>query len=147
MQLRAFRAADLKVLHQIDSACFPAGVAYSEGELASFIGHWRSKTWVAEDGGEVLGFLVANKTRTGTMHVITIDVKQEWRRRGIGEALMDAAEEWARQQGLRGASLETAEANQAAQQFYRKRGYTKLRQITNYYADGSTAWVMGKPLG
>jgi [ribosomal protein S18]-alanine N-acetyltransferase len=146
MQLRAFRTADLDVLHEIDSACFPPGVAYSREELASFIGHWRSRTWVAEDGGEVVGFLIANRTRTGTMHVITIDVKEERRRRGVGEALMNAAEEWGRRQGLRGASLETAEGNRAAQEFYRKRGYTKLRQVSNYYADGSTAWVMGKPL-
>jgi [ribosomal protein S18]-alanine N-acetyltransferase len=146
MQLRSFRAADLKVLHDIDSACFPPGIAYSQEELARFISYRHSRTWVAEDGGEIVGFLVANQTRTGVMHVITIDVKEAWRRRGVGEGLMNAAEEWGKRQGLRGASLETAEENRTAQEFYRRRGYRKLGQITNYYADGSTAWVMGKDL-
>jgi [ribosomal protein S18]-alanine N-acetyltransferase len=146
MQLRGFRATDLAILHEIDRTCFPPGIAYSQEELARFIGHRRSRTWVAEDAGEVVGFLVASGTQTGMMHVITIDVKEEWRRRGVGEALMNAAEDWGREQGLRGASLETAEGNRAAQEFYRKRGYTKIGQAANYYADGSTAWVMGKPL-
>jgi ribosomal-protein-alanine N-acetyltransferase len=146
MQLRSFRDADLNTLHAIDCACFPPGIAYSQEELARFIGHRRSRTWVAEEGDEVVGFLVANRARSGIMHVITIDVKQASRRRGVGEALLNAAEEWGRRQGLRAASLETAEENRSAQEFYRKRGYTKLGQVTNYYADGSTAWVMGKAL-
>jgi len=146
MQLRAFRAADLPILHEIDRTCFPPGVAYSQAELARFIGHRRSRTWVAEDAGKIVGFLVASRTQTSMMHVITIDVKEGWRRRGVGDALMNAAEDWGRGHGLRGASLETAEENRAAQEFYRKRGYTKIGEVTNYYANGSTAWVMGKPL-
>lgn len=147
MQLRSFRPADLPTLHAIDAACFPPGVAYSQEELAAFIRQPNSKTWVAGEGDEVVGFLVASRTRNGMMHIITIDVKKSWRRRKVGEALMDAAEEWGRSHGLRGVSLETAEENTGAQAFYRKRGYGKLGQLRNYYADGSTAWVMGKQLG
>jgi ribosomal-protein-alanine N-acetyltransferase len=146
VRLRSFRVADLETLYEIDSACFPPGVAYSKEELARFIGHRDSKTWVAEEKEEILGFMVANRTRNRMMHIITIDVMEHSRRRRVGASLMDAAEDWASRQGLRGVTLETAEENRGAQEFYRKRGYVKVEQIRNYYGDGATAWVMGKQL-
>ena len=80
------------------------------------------------------------------MHIITVDVKETWRRRRVGASLMDAAEDWGRRYGLQRVALETAEENRAAQSFYRGRGYAKLGEVRNYYANGSTAWVMAKPL-
>lgn len=146
MLLRAFQPADLKTLYHIDQACFPPGVSYSLEELEGFITHRNSKTWVAEEDHEVVGFLTGQKMLGGTMHVITIDVREDWRRRGVGGALMDAAEEWGRRRGLALVSLETAEDNHPAQAFYKKRGYVKLGQVERYYANGATAWVMGKRL-
>jgi [ribosomal protein S18]-alanine N-acetyltransferase len=146
MQLRSFKAADLPALYEIDQSCFPPGVSYSKEELAAFVKHRTSETWVAEEAKEIVGFLVACRACNGQMHVITLDVREDWRRRGVGAALMDAAEGWGRARGLEVVSLETAEENLAAQAFYSKRGYAKLGEVKNYYADGSTAWVMGKPL-
>lgn len=146
VQLRAFKSADLPALYEIDTACFPAGVAYSRDELESFIRHGNSKTWVASENDEVAGFVVAQKVSTEVLHIITIDVKEAWRRRGVGNALMEAAEAWARAQRLEFASLETAENNAPAQAFYRRRGYQKLGSVNDYYGRGSAAWVMGKRL-
>ena len=146
MQLRSFRSADLDELYQIDAACFPAEVAYSREELESFICHCNSKTWVAHEGDEIMGFLVAQKASGEILHIITIDVKEGWRRRGAGNTLMEAAEAWGRAQRLRFASLETAENNAAAQAFYRRRGYQKLGRVDDYYGRGFAAWVMGKRL-
>jgi ribosomal-protein-alanine N-acetyltransferase len=147
MRLRAFRPSDLETLHQIDQACFPPGVSYSCDELARFIAGWRAKTWVAEDRKRIVGFLVANRhTAMPFAHIVTVDVVEGWRRRGVGGALMDAAEKWARQVSLRGISLETAEDNFAARAFYAARGYAKHRRVKNYYANGRAAWVMVKRL-
>jgi len=51
-----------------------------------------------------------------------------------------------RQQGARFIYLETAEDNAAAQSFYRRRGYQKLRGLENYYGNGTAAWLMAKRL-
>ena len=146
MKLRSFQCDDLNALYQIDAACFPAGVAYSREELGSFIRHRNSKTWVAQEGDEIAGFVVAQRIGSEVLHIITIDVKGAWRRQGVGNTLMEAAEAWARAQKLRYASLETAADNGAAQAFYRRRGYQKLGHVNDYYGPGATAWVMGKPL-
>lgn len=146
MQLRTFRQDDLETLFKIDAACFPPGVSYAVEELESFVTHRRSRTWVAEETKRIVGFLIAQKTPFSSVHVVTIDVVEEARRRGVGAALMDAVEAWARGLGAKRVSLETAEDNRVAQAFYEKRQYAKVRKVAHYYADGTAAWVMVKRL-
>jgi ribosomal-protein-alanine N-acetyltransferase len=142
--LRPFQAEDLEALHQIDQHCFPPGIAYSRDELAAFITHPGACTWVAQAGAEIVGFLVADRSPHRTGHVVTIDVVEAWRRRGVGTLLMKVAEQWARKQGLRLMYLETPEDNRTAQAFYRRLGYQYYRTVERYYGNGASAWVMVK---
>jgi [ribosomal protein S18]-alanine N-acetyltransferase len=146
MQLREFRQTDFETLYRIDHACFPPGVSYSRGELAAFIRHPSAATWIAEENNEIIGFLIADREEKGAAHIVTIDVVEGRRRSGVGKALMDEVEAWAKRGGLRLIHLETAESNDGAQAFYQARGYRKLQTIEDYYADGEAAWVMVKSL-
>jgi [ribosomal protein S18]-alanine N-acetyltransferase len=149
--LRPFRISDLEDAYRLDQTCFPPGIAYSRSELGAFVRMRGAKAWVAEfaDRGEtsLAGFVIVCRDRGGQGHVITIDVASARRRSAVGTLLMDAAEDWLRQQGGETVYLETAEGNTSAQAFYLKRGYAKLRRIEGYYADGSAAWLMAKNLG
>jgi len=144
MHLRAFRSDDLETLYKIDQACFAPGISYPREELSRFINQLGSSTWVAEESGEIAGFLIAERQAQKVAHIVTIDVVDRWRRRGVGRLLMDAAELWAREQKLLLVYLETAENNTAAQAFYGARGYRKVDSVANYYSDGTSAWVMLK---
>jgi len=144
MQLRDFRPGDLETLYGIDQACFAPGISYSREALSEFIGNRRSRTWVAEAKGEVVGFLIAERQAHEVAHIVTIDVVESWRRRRVGSLLMDAAEDWAREQKLAFVYLEAAENNAAARGFYEARGYRKVDHIWNYYSDGASAWIMLK---
>lgn len=146
VSLRFFRPDDLEVLYQIDQECFEPGVSYSHEELAAFIVHQDSKTWVATVGKEIVGFLIANRRPRPGGHVITVDVVERWRRCGVATQLMNAAEGWGRLQKLQFIRLETAEDNSAALAFYEKRGYVKVRRVPRYYSNGAAAWVMVKAL-
>ncbi len=144
MNLRLFQPADLKALHKIDLACFPPGISYSAADLKRFVSHSKSKTWVAEEAGEIVAFLISSEEPQKVGHIITIDVVEGRRRAGVGTVLMDAAEKWAEEKSLRLIYLETADDNQAAQRFYAARGYNKVDEVPNYYPNGQTAWVMVK---
>lgn len=146
MRLRIYKPSDLKTLHAIDAVCFPPGISYTLEELQLFITYRMAKTWVAEESGKVAGFLVAHKTARSGVHVVTLDVIETARRRGVGGALMDAAEDWAHAHGCRYVSLETAEDNHVAQAFYAKHGYKKMEKLQNYYPNGASAWVMTKAI-
>jgi ribosomal-protein-alanine N-acetyltransferase len=144
MHLRAFRSDDLETLYKIDQACFAPGISYPREELSGFISRRGSRTWVAEEKGEIAGFLIAERQAQKAARIVTIDVVDRWRRRRVGSLLMDAAEHWAREQRLLFIYLETAENNAAAQGFYEARGYRKVDRVENYYSDGTSAWVMLK---
>ena len=144
MHLRAFRSGDLETLYKIDQVCFAPGISYSREALGEFIGNRRSNTWVADEEGEVAGFLIAERQAHRVAHIVTIDVLESWRRRHVGSLLMDAAEDWAREHQLIFVYLEAAENNAPALSFYEARGYRKVDHVPNYYSDGASALIMLK---
>ena len=146
MLIRDFQPSDLPVLSKIDKACFPADVSYSKEELAGYIAHRSARTWVAEEDGSIVGFVVVTREPARIGHIITIDVMEGCRCRGVGRGLMNAAESWARKARLQIVYLETAEDNLAAQAFYERRGYRKVDKVERYYNNGQAAWVMVKHL-
>lgn len=146
MLIRNFQPSDLPILSKIDQACFPPDVSYTKEELAAYIAHRSARTWVAEDEGVLLGFLVAMREPARIGHIITIDVVEGRRRHGVGRELMNAAENWARKARLLMIYLETAEDNKAAKAFYEVRGYRKVDKVEHYYNNGQSAWVMVKHL-
>lgn len=146
VRLRPFNLTDLATLHVIDQACFPEDIAYDLPELDAFISHRNSATWIAEVEGAIVGFLVATLELGGVAHIVTIDVLAEYRRYRIGSLLMDAAENWAKQNKTQKVYLETAADNLVAQKFYVQRGYQGIERIEDYYRPGLAAWVLLKVL-
>ena len=83
--------------------------------------------FVAEEGGEVVGFVTASTRRhfAGDLdaYVGELVVRREAEGRGVGRMLMSATEDWGRAQGLAHISLDTGAANARARAFYRALGY------------------------
>ena len=77
--------------------------------------------WVAEVGGAVAGFLVA-EVLDGCAHVEEVSVRPEAEGRGLGSALLEAAADWARTEGLDGVTLTTFRDVPWNAPFYERRG-------------------------
>lgn len=80
------------------------------------------------DDGAPLGFLHAFGERSGLTgeeqgYISMLAVAAEASGRGIGRALMEAAEDWARDRGYRLLTLETFGDNHPARAFYARLGY------------------------
>ena len=77
-------------------------------------------------------------------------VDRDWRGRGVGSALIQAAIDWARDQGLHKLSLEVFAQNAAAIALYRKCGFVEEGHRVKHYrrADGELwdSLIMGLPL-
>ena len=83
--------------------------------------------FVVEDDGMVLGFVTCGEREhfTGEVdgYVGELVVAGGGVRRGVGSALMAAAEQWAADRGLAHLTLETGAANTSARAFYGALGY------------------------
>jgi ribosomal-protein-alanine N-acetyltransferase len=148
--IRPFQGRDLVRLYQLDQACFPQGVAYSRAELQYFLTHPRCSCWIAEQpDSKLAGFVILERaTRNGRPagHIITLDVDPADRRHGLGTLLMQTAEDQMKQEGAAAISLEVAENNAAARQFYRGLGFVNKGKIAKYYGGSIDAEVMEKAI-
>lgn len=147
--LREFRAEDFEVLWSIDQKCFAPGIAYPRRELAAYIQRRGSFTVVAEptaDKEAVAGFIVAEGSRRGVGHIITIDVLPDHRRGGLGSKLLAEAEDRLRQIPCHTVVLETAVDNAGALAFYKRHRYSVVKTIPRYYSNGVDALVLEKDL-
>jgi len=158
--LRDFRREDFETLWRIDQSCFPSGISYSRLELSAYIRCRGAFTLVAESAeleqperGEIakpapsiLGFIVAEASRRGMGHIMTIDVVSAARRFGVGSKLLAAAEERLQSAGVTQVFLEAAVDNQAALAFYKRHGYFVVKTIPRYYSNGLDAFVLHKDL-
>lgn len=162
--LRDFRREDFESLWRIDQECFAPGIAYSRLELAAYIRLRGAFTVVAESlagrsealgnnvrsaseySPKLLGFIVAQVTRRGVGHILTIDVPSASRRLGIGSKLLAMAEERLQAAACRSVELETAVDNSGALAFYKRHQYSVVNTIPRYYTNGVDAFVLEKEL-
>ena len=86
-------------------------------------------------GGEpqLAGFIVA-RLAADEMHVNNVAVREAYRRRGLGGALLSAALEQGRARGARKAFLEVRADNAAAQSLYARHGFEVVGRRANYYS-------------
>lgn len=143
--LRDYRPTDFEPIWQLDQICFSPEIAYTRQELRLFLEHPGALTLVAEDNGEVQGFMLTHvHKRHG--HVITIDVRETQRRTGLGSRLLEATEERLRGAGKTAVTLEVAVDNLPALKFYKRHGFTLVKTIPRYYSNGLDALRMAKTL-
>ena len=109
--------------------------------------------FVAETGDALAGFVAlryeAWNRRAAIWHLY---VAPAWRGRGIGAALLAAAEDFARTAGARMLWLETSNVNYPAIQFYQRMGFVWCGLDQSLYdpggdAAGETALYFSRPLG
>ena len=95
--------------------------------------------------GPVLGYAGAWHL-VDELHVSTIAVHPDWRRRGLGELLLLSLVDRGLELGVRRATLEVRASNLAAQALYRKYGFETLSMQKAYYSDNNEdAYIMGTP--
>ena len=116
----------------------PSDVDGARAFLAERLAAGESVVFMAEDEeGRAMGFTqlypLFSSVRMGRVWLLNdLYVDAAARRTGLGDALMQAAEEFAREQGALGMQLETAEDNHAGQALYERRGWTVERGFLHY---------------
>jgi RimJ/RimL family protein N-acetyltransferase len=98
---------------------------------------WRLEgTLVAVAGEEPVGSIHVEVSRHG-FGEFGMAVAREWRGRGVGSALVEAAIDWSRAQGLHKLSLEVFPHNEAAIALYRKFGFVEEGRLVKQYRRSS----------
>lgn len=95
----------------------------------------------------IIGYIVARET-AGELHINNVAVREDYRRRGIGGALLNRVLDEARRRNAKTAFLEVRSANHAAQALYERSGFKAIARRANYYSEPiEDAVVMSMDLG
>ena len=129
MILRAAVPGDLPALASLMGELgYPSSEAQVAERLARMARREDMAVLVADDGGAMIGF--ASVMAVDVIHVdppagmlVALVVAEAHRGRGIGRALADAAESWARSRGADRLTLASGLGRHGAHAFYEKIGY------------------------
>jgi ribosomal-protein-alanine N-acetyltransferase len=143
--LRSYEPHDFTALHRLDQSCFPAGISYSKTALHYFMTIPSADCIVATDGARVAGFILTEENPP-LAHIITMDVAEAYRRKGVGSALLAESERNLALRGVRSILLETAIDNEGAVAFWKRHGYRIEAVLKRYYVRRLDAYEMRKIL-
>ena len=115
----------------LDDLGYPTAVGAVPGRIARMAAEPGQHLFLAEVHGAVVGMatvvirhVINNDAPFARLALIV--VSDEWRSRGIGQALVERAEEVARAAGCNLIDVTSAERRERAHQFYRRLGYVEL---------------------
>lgn len=153
-QIRKFALNDLQSVMHINRVALPEN--YSDYFFVDLYKRYPESFIVAELSGEVVGYIMC-RMETGLSnfgfgglikkgHIVSVAVLQQYRRKGIGEALVKEAMNGMHKYNGKQCFLEVRVTNTEAVSLYKKLGFDITRTIHGYYADGEDAYVMTKKL-
>ena len=144
MRIRDYQRSDFERLYDIDHEAFTEDIAYSHLELQYYVRSRKCRTLVAEDEGQIVGFVIGCSEKKRLGHIITIDVIPHRQRQRLGSQLLGEIEAWLWESGAEVIYLETPVDDKGARGFYDKHGYFAVEEIEGYYNDSRDAIVMMK---
>ena len=131
-------SARLAVLH---ASAFPPAERWGEVAIRSMLDMRDAFGIVADDEGGEAGFILAGALG-GEAEILTLAVRPERRREGVGAALLGAAAVAVAARGAEALFLEVSERNMEARALYAGAGCAEVGRRKRYYADGSDALVL-----
>lgn len=142
--IRPFGGLELAEAETLHRLCFPADwdQPWSRQAFAEMLAMPGTFGFMARSAaeGEVAG-LVVTRVAADEAEILTIGVRADCRRRGIGAALLAAAKNEARSRGATRLHLEVAEDNFAARKLYAHLGFEIVGRRAGYYARGGLGSV------
>jgi ribosomal protein S18 acetylase RimI-like enzyme len=128
------KTSEIDAIFNIEQKCFPGKVGYSKGLLEYLMLNANSTCLVEKQDGVIRGFLIIIYRRGSlTCNIETIDVDPAFKNKGIGLRLLEAAEIYMKEKGMKFSQLEVSEGNEAAFNLYKKVGYSVKERIEGYY--------------
>jgi len=149
-ELRDYREGDLEEICRLDEACFTAPFRVRRETMLSFVTQKGTVALVAETGEEIVGLVIVHLEGMGKAlggYVVTLDVAESWRRKGLASRLMREAEGRLQEKGALWMGLHVFVENAGAILLYERSGYVQGEREAGFYGVGMDAWVFRKWLG
>ena len=132
LTVRPFEMTDLSALLEVEQNAFQ-----KPWTRELFLGDLESDTaryFVAEADGRIVGY-AGSRLIADEVHIANIAVHSDYRKQGIGRALLARLLEQTKKEGATFFTLEVRRSNLPAQTLYQSQGFAVAGERKNYYGD------------
>lgn len=132
LQIRPAYSGDVERLAALTTQLGYAAAPSALAERLRLLSGYDHQVLVALVEGEVMGWAQVGRTlslESGEQaELLGLVVDEAWRGRGVGAALVAAAEAWARGRGLGRLRVRTNITREATHRFYRRLGFEEMKR-------------------
>lgn len=149
MLFRLYQPTDFPQLYAIEEACFEAPLRFSRAYMRALVRSSEAVSWVAEEDAQLAGFAIIEWSGAPDQvvgYIQTLEVSPQYRRRGVGLALLRKLEVSARGTGAKQIWLHVDTQNDLAIRLYRSEGYVPKGRHAGYYGRSRDAEIYCKDL-
>lgn len=130
MRITEMMPGHISQVAQLEKICFSD--PWSENSIASELNNALSFWLVAVEEDTVAGY-IGSQTVMGDTDMMNVAVHPDYRRRGIGEQLVNCLVEELKKRQSRSLTLEVRASNLPAQKLYEKLGFSEVGRRPRYY--------------
>ena len=131
-EIRTMTAREVPQVAELEKLCF--AMPWSEKSVAGELDNPLALWLVAMEGDRLAGY-VGSQTVMDETDMMNLAVAPQFRRQGVGEALVNALTASLKELGSRCLTLEVRDSNEAARALYGKLGFTEIGRRRGYYRD------------
>ncbi len=138
---------NLEEVLRLNMRCFKNGENYTKHTFDYLLNEPNALSYqivTAED--RMAGFVCVLVGEDGAAHITTIGVAPEHRRRGLAEQMLSRLEQSLKAKKVGAIVLEVRISNVAAQNLYKRSGFSIVQRISHYYNNGEDGYLMMKSL-
>ncbi len=139
MQVRAIVKEDIIALTELEGVCFEE--RWSQGQISGSMARKDFCGVIAEEDGKAIGYILGTCLFEDA-EIARIAVLENYRKKGVGKALMDGFFTTVKEKGAERVFLEVRKSNLPAVSLYVKCGFLPTRVRERYYVDGEDAVEM-----
>ena len=132
MEIRKMTDREVPQVAELEKLCF--AMPWSEKSVAGELDNPLALWLVAMEGDRLAGY-VGSQTVMDETDMMNLAVAPQFRRQGVGEALVNALTASLKELGSRCLTLEVRDSNEAARALYGKLGFTEIGRRRGYYRD------------
>ena len=132
MEIRKMTAREVPQVAELEKICFSQ--PWSEKSVAGELDNPQALWLVAMEGDRLAGY-VGSQTVMDETDMMNLAVTPQFRRQGVGEALVNALVASLKEMGSRCLTLEVRDSNGPARALYAKLGFAEVGRRRGYYRD------------